>query len=63
MRKFAPFENFPLYSIATLKVKRKKMELTNKAMASLLEGKSRGLCLVRLCAKYRLLSATLSPYH
>ena len=32
-------------------------------VASLPEGKSRGLCLVQLCAKYRLVSATLSPYH
>ena len=33
------------------------------SVASLPEGKSRGLCLVHLCAKYRLVSATLSPYH
>ena len=32
-------------------------------VASLPEGKSRALCLVQLCAKYRLVSATLSPYH
>ena len=32
-------------------------------MASLLEGKSRGLCLVQLCAKCRLVSAISSPYH
>ena len=32
-------------------------------VASLQEGKSRGLCLVQLCAKYRLVSTTLSPYH
>ena len=32
-------------------------------MASLPEGKSRDLCLVELCAKYRLVSATSSPYH
>ena len=31
-------------------------------VASHPEGKSRGLCLVQLCAKYRLVSATLSPY-
>ena len=28
-------------------------------VASLPEGKSRGLCLVQLCAKYRLVNATL----
>ena len=33
-------------------------------MASLnLEGKSWCLCLAQLCANYRLVSATLSPYH
>ena len=32
-------------------------------VASLPEGKSQGLCLVQLCAEYRLVSATLSPYH
>ena len=32
-------------------------------VASLPEGKSRGLCLVQLCAKYRLVNAKLSPYH
>ena len=32
-------------------------------VASLLEGKSRGLGFVQLCAKYRLVSATSSPYH
>ena len=32
-------------------------------MASLPEGKSRGLCLAQLCAKYGLVSAMLSPYH
>ena len=32
-------------------------------MASLPEGKSWGLCLAQLCAKYRLVSAMLSPYH
>ena len=32
-------------------------------VASLPEGKSQGLCLVQLCAKYRLVSAMLSPYH
>ena len=32
-------------------------------VASLLEGKSRGLCLVQLCAKYRQGSVTSSPYH
>ena len=26
-------------------------------------GQSQGLCLAQLCAKYRLVSATLSPYH
>ena len=29
----------------------------------LAEGKSWGVCLVQLCVKYRLVSATLSPYH
>ena len=32
-------------------------------MASLPMGKSRGLWLVQLCAKYRLVNATSSPYH
>ena len=32
-------------------------------VTSLSEGKSQGLCLVQLCAKYRLVSATSSPYH
>ena len=32
-------------------------------VASLPEGKSQGLCLAQLCTIYRLLSATLSPYH
>ena len=32
-------------------------------VASLPEGKSRGLCLVQLSAKHRLVSATSSPYH
>ena len=32
-------------------------------VASLPEGKSQSLCLVQLCAKHRLVSATLSPYH
>ena len=32
-------------------------------VASLPEGKGRGLCFVQLCAKYRLVSTTLSPYH
>jgi len=32
-------------------------------VASLPEGKSRGLCLALLCAKYRLVSATLIPYY
>ena len=32
-------------------------------MASLPEGKSRCLCLAQLCTNYRLVSATLSPYH
>ena len=31
-------------------------------VASLLKGKSQGLCLVQLCAKYRLVNATSSPY-
>ena len=32
-------------------------------VASLLEAKIRNLCAVQLCAKYRLVSATSSPYH
>ena len=32
-------------------------------VASLPEGKSQGLCLVQLCVKYRLVSATSNPYH
>ena len=32
-------------------------------MALLLKGKSRGLCLVQLCAKSRLVSAISSPYN
>ena len=32
-------------------------------VASLPEGKSRGLGLVQLCAKYRLVNTTSSPYH
>ena len=32
-------------------------------MGSLPEGKCWGLCLTQLCAKYRLVSATRSPYH
>ena len=32
-------------------------------MASLPEGKSQGLCLAQLCAKYCLVTAALSPYH
>ena len=27
------------------------------------EGKSWGLCLVQVCAKYRLVNTTASPYH
>ena len=32
-------------------------------VVSLPESKSQGLCLVQLCAKYRLVSAASSPYH
>ena len=32
-------------------------------VASLPEGKSQHLCLVKLCTKYRLVSATLSHYY
>ena len=32
-------------------------------VASLPEDKSWGLCLEQLCARYRLVSATVSPYH
>ena len=32
-------------------------------VASLPEGKSRHLCLAKLCTKYRLVSATLTPYY
>ena len=32
----------------------------SRGVASLLEGKSRGLCLVQLCARYRQVSTTMS---